>query len=120
MSMIQQKTFEVILQPSLEITFLIEDFNDKYLTTYDFLERTLNCKNITVRGNLLYDGQTYTTQTMIIPASYIKSNNYATDDSNRQTLTQLKELVKLMCKRNSILCFVQYGTMQRVYDYRAI
>lgn len=109
MSILQKPTFSIIMPKVIKISFLISDVDRYYTKTVDYIARTLQCQFITERSNVVYNNTQYNAQTMLIPSAYIK---------NDEGTTNLKNLLKLVCKHNQIICFLEFGSMQRVYDYR--
>ena len=70
----------------------------------------LKCDNFIFQGGTtVYDNHAYNTMTMLVPPACI---------TKETSLKDLKDFIKLICKRKEIICFFQYGTTQRVYDFR--
>jgi hypothetical protein len=110
MSIIQNPIFHTEIKPLIQLTFLIQDIQDGYHETIHSIKCMLNCDNFVIQGGTtVYDNHAHNTITMLIPPAFI---------TETMSLKDLKDFVKLICKRKEIICFFQYGTTQRVYDYR--
>jgi|LakMenE01Jun11ns_1017448.scaffolds.fasta_scaffold9760695_2 hypothetical protein len=109
MSIIQKPAFNLTLTSPVKITFLLQDFDMFYTKTVDYIARKMECYFITEASNVIFDGKSYNARTMLIPSSYMK---------NEGDFINLKNIVKLACKHNEIICFLEFGSVQRVYNYR--
>ena len=109
-TIIQKPLFSTTLTPLVKITFLLDDVRDRYPITVGSVANVLKAKNFIIQGGAtVYNDNVYQVSTMLIPSLYIK-----TDDD----IHNLKNFLKLICKRQEMLCFFEFGATQRVYDYR--
>jgi len=109
-TIVQKPVFNITLTPLIKITFTLNDFNERYPITVKSVATAFKINNfITQGGTTIYNQMVMQTVTMLIPSLYIKSND---------GMRQLKEFVKMICKRQELVCFLEFGSMQRVYDYR--
>lgn len=93
-----------MVKPSLQITFLLQDFDQYYTKTVDYIARQLGCRFITEKKHRVITGR-----------GYARTNNdYSIFVYN---INDIKALVKCVAKHSGIICFIQYGSMQRVYGY---
>ena len=110
MSIIQNPIFHTEIRPLIKITFLTKDIQCGYHETVHSIKCMLKCENfITQGGTTVYDNHAHNTMTMLVPPAFI---------TKETSLKDLKDFVKLICKRKEIICFFQCGTTQRVYDFR--
>ena len=110
MSIIQNPIFHTEIRPLIQITFLTKDVQYGYQETIHSIKCMLQCDNFIFQGGTtVYDNQAHNTMTMLVPPAFI---------TKEISLKDLKNFIKLICKRKEILCFFQYGTTQRVYDFR--
>jgi hypothetical protein len=106
MSILQTPIFHTEIKPFIQITFLTDDIQDGYHKTIHSIKKFLDCDNyVFSSGTTVYDNNAYNTITMLMPPAKVN-------------IPDLKDFLKLICKRQNIVCFFQYSTTQRVYDYR--